>query len=75
MDFNIISRLLFFVITFQSVQCYSICKRTPIHTTATQKPGDNGFTIRILDLPKNEKYVPGEIYTGEFSYLLIAYKI
>ncbi|XP_076079810.1 spondin-1-like isoform X3 [Mytilus galloprovincialis] len=67
MDFNIISRLLLFVITFQSVQCYSICNRTPIHTTATQKPGDNGFTIRILDLPKNEKYVPGELYTVKIN--------
>lgn len=64
MDYYIFSRLLFVVIlTIESVQCLSICERTPIHTTALKKPGDNGFSIRILDLPKNQKYVPGETYT------------
>jgi hypothetical protein len=33
------------------------------------KSGDNGFSIRILDLPPNGKYVPGETYTGRFLSL------
>ena len=69
MDCNIFSRLslslfVLFVLTIQNVKCLSICERTPIHTTALQKKGDNGFSIRILDLPKNGKYIPGETYTG-----------
>ena len=64
MDFNIFSRFfLFLFVTLQCVQCFSICERTPIHTTALMKSGDNGFSIRILDLPPNGKYVPGETYT------------
>lgn len=74
MDVNIIWRvLLFSITTIYCADCFSICERTPIHTTAKRKPGDNGFAIRILDLPKNGKYVPEEIYTGtsliyEFFY-------
>lgn len=70
MDFNIFSRFfLFLFVTLQCVQCFSICERTPIHTTALKKSGDNGFSIRILDLPPNGKYIPGETYTGRFLSL------
>ena len=81
MDFNIFSRLLLLVlltitVTLENVICLSICERTPIHTTALQKPGDNGFSIRILDLPKNGKYVPGETYTGRpISKILVKFNL
>ena len=39
------------------------CNRQPYNTQAEKVPGDNGYKIKISGNP--EKYVPGEVYTGE----------
>ncbi|KAL5010540.1 hypothetical protein ScPMuIL_012845 [Solemya velum] len=39
----------------------------PIHTTAPQTPGDNGFRIKIWNLPSPDKYRPGQTYEVELN--------
>lgn len=53
----------------------SICLRKPIHTTAAQVPGDNGFSILVKGLPYAGVYEPGETYSGELYYLNSFYVI
>lgn len=38
------------------------CNRQPYNTQTEKEPGDNGYKIKISGNP--EKYVPGEVYTG-----------
>lgn len=72
-EFNFVLTVLFVIISVFICDTYSkstldICKRTPIHTTAAVTAGDNGFEIKIVDLPASGKYVPGETYTGESKF-------
>ncbi|XP_041350628.1 spondin-1-like [Gigantopelta aegis] len=41
----------------------AICERHPIHTTAQQTKGNNGFRIYIEGVPTEGKYRAGESYT------------
>ena len=43
----------------------AICDRNPIHTTAQKTPGDNGFKISFEGTPSEDKFRPGEVYTGK----------
>lgn len=42
------------------------CRRAPPGVAIPKVPGDNGFYIKISGNP--DKYVPGELYTGEFYF-------
>ncbi|KAJ8314540.1 hypothetical protein KUTeg_006690 [Tegillarca granosa] len=69
-EINFVLTVLFIITSVFIGDSYSkatldICKRTPIHTTAAVTGGDNGFEIKISDLPASGKYVPGETYTEE----------
>lgn len=40
---------------------------SPYHSRFAKSPGDNGFKIKISgDI---EKYVPGELYTGNYIFI------
>ena len=39
------------------------CNRVPYNVQTPKVPGDNGYKIKIGGNP--ERYVPGEVYTGE----------
>ena len=43
----------------------AICDRNPIHTTAQKTSGDNGFKISFEGTPSEDKFRPGEVYTGK----------
>ena len=43
----------------------AICDRNPIHTTAQKTPGDNGFKISFEGTPSQDKFRPGDVYTGK----------
>ena len=54
----------------------TICERNPIHTTAEKSKGDNGFQISFqeLDSKKNEKFKPGQNYTGNMPHFVRSFK-
>ena len=46
------------------------CRRAPPGVAIPKVPGDNGFYIKISGNP--DKYVPGELYTGElWTYVTV----
>lgn len=45
---------------------------TPYQSRFAKTSGDNGFKIRISGDP--EKYVPGEVYTGMYSKIVIIFE-
>ena len=64
--------LLFFLVLFtcqrrtfsQRIDKLS-CARKPQHTQADKTPGDNGFSIKIMESPPIDYYEPGHDYTSE----------
>ena len=59
--------LLSVLLTARAAKSYAkaICERRPIHTTAQQTKGNNGFRIYVEGVPTEGKYRPGASYTGE----------
>lgn len=39
-----------------------VCERRPIHTTASQTDGNNGFHVKVVGLTDKDQYIPGEEY-------------
>lgn len=54
--------LLLFHIVLVLGKHLDICDRVPIHTTASRKPGDHGFSINVKGLSSDGKYTPGQTY-------------
>ena len=49
------------------------CNREPPNVSAPQTKGNNGFKIKLSGNP--EKYVPGEMYTGNTNLFILRYII
>ena len=62
--------LLLFHIVLVLGKHLDICDRVPIHTTASRKPGDHGFSINVKGLSSDGKYTPGQTYQGRSSKLI-----
>lgn len=69
---NMLKILVFLLILYD----FSLgCHREPsvYHSRVAKIPGDNGYKVKLQD--DLQKYVPGEVYTGEVKRVLYREKL